>query len=85
MAVVHREIDASGRYIVQVEDRRSSGFPSLYRLRVIDRRTQEEVTDDEVYHSDADAACEGWAVVSALLARSHSSLQGAYIIGQSEY
>ena len=52
---------------------------------VIDLLKRSEIVDEEEYHSDADAACEGWAIVSLLLSSKRSDLRGAYVIGASAY
>jgi len=83
--VVHNAVDVSGRYRVLVEEQRHLGFPTLYKVRVVDQVERTEIADDEVYHTDADAICEGWANVSILLAAKRTVLQGAYVIGSTEY
>ena len=85
MAIAHDFLDRSGRFRIIVDEQRWAGMPTTYKVRVIDQTTHRETMDDEVYHSDADAACEGWAVVSLLLAKERIGFQGAYVIGATEY
>lgn len=85
MRVVHNQWDASRRYRVLVEEHTWAGIPTRYTVHVIDEVEHTVLRDDQEYHSDADAICEGWATVSLLLASKRSELQGAYVIGASEY
>jgi len=77
--------DRSGKYRVRVEEITLSGFTVAWRWYVFDVQNRMNVVDTDIAHRDADAWCEGWAIVALLLSRDDSKLEGAYSIGLTQY